>query len=153
VSEFWTWFNFGVVAAMLGYLAVRMGGPALRNRAADILESLSGAAERSETAAASVREVEALLAGLADKAAAIRREALEEMAREAERFERETRHLIAKVEANAQAEIEAAAKHARAELEAYSGELALGIAQKKVAARMTPGTQALLVDQFVRSLS
>ena len=75
------------------------------------------------------------------------------MEREAAKFKAETAALVAKVEANAQAEIEAAAKHAAKELHALSARLALDLAQKKVMARMNPPAQDALVDRFVRQLN
>ena len=153
MNELWTWVNFGVVALLMGYLAVKFGGPALRGRAAEILDDLATAAKRAEAAAARAAEIDRLMAGLEQTAAEIRTGALAEMAREAERVQYETARLIQKVEANAQAEIEAAAKHARAELQSLSAQLALDLARQKVVARMTPAAQTGLVDGFVHNLN
>lgn len=149
----WKWVNFGIVAVFLGYIAVKTGGPALRQRAADILEGLSAASRRAEAAAQRAAEIDALMAGLQSKVDQLRAEAREEMERDTAKFQAETAALVAKVEANAQAEIEAAAKHAAADLQAYSARLALDLAQKKVMARMSPPVQDALVDRFVRHLN
>jgi F0F1-type ATP synthase membrane subunit b/b' len=152
-NELWKWINFGVVVVFLGFLAIKTGGPALRQRAADILDGLSAAARRAEEAAAKAAEVDKLMAGLQARADQLRAEARDEMARDAARIQAETAALLAKAEANAQAEIAASAKHATAELQALSARLALDLAQQKVTARMTPPAQAALVDGFVRGLN
>ena len=149
----WTWVNFGVVALILGYIAVKTGGPALRERAAEILDSFSAAAQRSEAAAARAAEIDRQMANLGMQVEALRQEARLEMARAAARFQAENAELIAKVERNAEAEIAAAAKHAQNELKALSAQLALELAQQKIARRIGPETQATLVDGFVRSLN
>ena len=70
----------------------------------------------------------------------------------AARISQQTAEEIAKIQAHAGQEIAAAGKHARSDLKRYSAELAMGLAEQKVRARMTPGTQDELVDSFVRDL-
>jgi F0F1-type ATP synthase membrane subunit b/b' len=153
VSDLWKWVNFGIVVVFLGYLAIKTGGPALRQRAAEIIDGLSAASRRAEEAAKHAAEIDARMAGLAAQVDVLRSEAKQEMQREAGKFKTETAALVAKVEANAQSEIDAAAKHAVAELQALSARLALDLAEKKVMARMTPPAQAALVDRFVGHLN
>lgn len=149
----WKWVNFGVVAVLLGYLAIKTGGPALRQRATDIIDGLSAASKRAEAAAQRATEIDSLVAGLQGRVDQLRAEARQEMEREAVKSQAGTVALLAKVEANAQAEIEASAKHASIELHALSARLALDLAQNKVMARMTPPAQDALVDRFVRHLN
>jgi len=152
-SLLWKWVNFAVVVLIIGYYAVKLGGPALRERAEGILDNLSAAAQRGEEAAARAAEIDRQMASLSAQVDTMRQEAREEMARDTERFKAETADLIAKVERNAEAEIAAAAKHVQNEVKALSAQLALELAQRKIAARMNPETQAALVDGFVRSLN
>ena len=49
-------------------------------------------------------------------------------------------------------EIAAAGKTARVELKQYAAELAVGLAEQKLKARMTPDTQDGLVRGFVRDI-
>ena len=71
---------------------------------------------------------------------------------EAGRVGRHTAAEIAKTQANAEREIAAAGKAARTELKRYCADLAVGLAEQKVRARMTPETQDALVRGFVRDL-
>ena len=56
---------------------------------------------------------------------------------------------LAKIQLHAEQEIAAAGKQARLELKRYAAELALQLAEKKIAARMTPPAQEALVNSFV----
>ncbi len=147
------WVNFAILAAGLGYVAVKTGGPALRGRAADILDSLNAATERSEATARKAAEMEQKMAGLQSQIEAVRQEAKQEMEREAGRVQAETADLLAKVEQHAQQEIVSAAAAAKKELQKHSAELALSLARQKAVARVTPPVQDTLVDGFVRSLN
>ena len=60
---------------------------------------------------------------------------------------------IAKIQAHAEQEIASAGKAARMALKRYSAELAMGLAEQKVRARMTPETEDALVQGFVRNLN
>ena len=71
---------------------------------------------------------------------------------EAAGFGRHTAAEIAKTQAQAEQEIAAAGKAARLELKRYCAELAVGLAEQKIRARMTPETQDALVRGFVRDL-
>jgi len=53
---------------------------------------------------------------------------------------------------HAEQEIASAGKAARMALKRYAAELAVGLAEQKVRARMTPDTEDALVQGFVRNL-
>jgi F0F1-type ATP synthase membrane subunit b/b' len=97
-------------------------------------------------------EVERRLANLEAEIVALRAESGKEEEAETGRFGRHTAAEIAKTQAHAQEEIAAAGKAARLELKRYCAELAVGLAEQKIRARMTPDTQDALVRGFVRDL-
>lgn len=147
------WINFAILAAGLGYVAVKSGGPALRGRAEEILDSLSAARRRSEETARKAAEMDRKMAGLQAQIEAVRQEAKQEMEREAGRIQAETAELLAKVEQHALQEIAAAGSAARKGLQVHAADLALSLARQKAQARLTPTVQDSLVDGFVRSLN
>ncbi|GEM_PF-1065870 len=146
------WFNFAILAAGLGYLAVKFGGPALRNQQQDILDQLNQASKRAETAAAEAAEVDRKVSGLQAEIEAIRRKAAAEMTAEVARSEKETAQLLAKVEQAGLQEIASASKHAQQQLKAQAAQLAIELAAQKVSAQMNPEIQSALVGRFVDRL-
>lgn len=149
----WKWINFAILAGGLGFLLAKNLGPFLRERGEGILAGLGQAEARSKEAAARAAEIERKMAGLQGEVDILRRESAEEMRAEAERVKAETVQLLAKVEASAKQEIESAAKSARQELRKYSAELALDLAEKKIAAQMDGATQDRLVNAFVAKVA
>jgi F0F1-type ATP synthase membrane subunit b/b' len=51
------WINFGILAVGIGYVAVKMGGPFLANRARDIAVALDAASRVRAEAEAQVAEI------------------------------------------------------------------------------------------------
>lgn len=147
------WINFAILAAGIGFVAVKAGGPAFRAKKQEILDGLSEGTRRAEEAAAKAAEIDRRMAGLQTEVDSLRAKANAEMAAEAERIRKETAVQIAKVEQGAQADIASAAKTARQEVKAYVAGLALDLARQKVAAKMDDATQNVLVDRFARGLN
>lgn len=143
------WTNFAILAAGLGYLAVKAGGPALRGQQRAILDGLAGAAKKAEETAAKAAEIERLVAGLPETIAALKEKAQLELRHESERIEKETAQMIAKAEHAAEQEISSARKFARQELKAVAASLAIDLARDKVKARMNEQTQSALLARFV----
>jgi len=147
------WINFAILAGGIGFIAVKVGGPAFRAKKQEILDGLSEGTRRAEAAAERAAEIDRRMAGLQDEVAELRAKANLEMTAEAERIRQETVQQIAKVEHGAEADIASAAKAARQDLKAYVAGLALDLARQKVAAKMDDPTQAALVDRFARGLN
>jgi F-type H+-transporting ATPase subunit b len=147
------WINFAILAGGLAYVSVKSGGPAFRAQKREILANLNAAAERAEEAAREAQAIDARMAGLQAEVAALRTQASHEMTAEAERIRQETARQIEKLNAAAQLEIASAVKHAQQQLRAQAAELAIGLAAKKIAARLDERTQAELVDRFMRNVS
>jgi F-type H+-transporting ATPase subunit b len=147
------WINFAILAGGLGFVAIKVGGPAFRAKKQGILDSLDAAARTAETAAREAGEIDARLNNLQGEVAELRTKAQHELAAEAERIKQETAQHLAKLHEGAQHEIATAAKSARQQLKAQAAELAVELAAKKVAARMDDSLQSALVDRFSRSLN
>jgi F0F1-type ATP synthase membrane subunit b/b' len=150
--EIWKWVNFLILVGGLGYLIGKNAGPFFSNRSASIRKDLEESLRQSKDAEARAAEVDRRLATLETQIAALRGESEQELKAGAERISRQTGDDLAKIQAHAVQEMASAGKQARSELKRYSAELAMGLAEQKVRARMTPGTQDALVDGFVRDL-
>jgi F-type H+-transporting ATPase subunit b len=150
--EIWKWANFVVLAGGLGYLIGKKGGPFFAARSVKIRKDLVDAGEVRNQAEARAAEVDRRLANLEAEIAALRADSGKEEEAEAGRFGQHTAAEIAKTQAHAEEEIVAAGKAARMELKRYCADLAVGLAEQKIRARMTPETEDALVRGFVRDL-
>jgi F-type H+-transporting ATPase subunit b len=148
----WEWANFILLAAGLGYVIGKNAGPAFDARGRRIRKEMVEAEEAKKEADARAAAVEKRLANLGDEIAALRAEAQREEEAENARYARHTAAEIAKIRAHAEQEIAAAGKAASSELKRYAADLALGLAEKKLRARMTPETEDRLVRGFVKNL-
>jgi F0F1-type ATP synthase membrane subunit b/b' len=150
---FWKWANFLVLAGGLGYLAVKNGGPFFAARSRTIRKGIVEAGDLRQEAEERAAAVERRLANLEAEIAALREESAKEAHSETQRLAEQTAADIAKIQIQAEQELAAAGKAARMELKRYSAALAIGLAEQKIRARMTPAAQDALVDGFVRDLA
>ena len=150
--QVWKWANFLVLAGALGYLVGKKGGPFFAARSRKIGKDIVEAGEVRHEAETRAAEVERRLANLEAEIALLRAESRQQEEAETGRFTRHTAAEIVKTQAHAEQEIAAAGKAARLELKRYCAELAVGLAEEKIRARMTPETQDALVRGFVRDL-
>jgi F0F1-type ATP synthase membrane subunit b/b' len=131
--QIWKWANFVVLAGGLGYLIGKNGGPFFAARSVKIRQDMIDAGDVRQDAA-------------------LRADSGKEEEAETGRFGRHTAAEIAKTQAQAEQEIAAAGKAARLELKRYCADLAVGLAEQKIRARMTPETEDELVRGFIRDL-
>jgi F-type H+-transporting ATPase subunit b len=150
---FQKWVNFAILAAGIGFIAVKVGGPAFRSKKQEILDGLAEGTRRAEAAAEKAAEIDRRMAGLQAEVAVLRDKANAEMAAESERLRLQTAEHIAKVEHGAELDIASSVKAARLELKAYVADLALDLARQQVAAKIDDTKQAALVDRFARDLN
>lgn len=150
--EIWKWANFAILAAGLGYLAVKQGGPFFASRSAEIRKGITDAEALRKDADARAAEVDRRLANLESDVKQMRATVLAEQAAAAERLRQETAAELARIQDHAGREIESAAKAARVELKRYAARLAIDLAEQKIRSRMNAESQGVLVDDFVRSL-
>jgi F-type H+-transporting ATPase subunit b len=150
--QVWKWANFLVLAGGLGYLIGKNGGPFFAARSVKIRQDMTDAGDVRNDAEARAAEVDRRLANLEAEIAALRADSGKEEEAEAGRFGRHTAAEIAKTQAQAEQEIAAAGKAARMELKRYCADLAVGLAEQKIRARMTPEAEDALVRGFIRDL-
>jgi len=144
--------NFLILAGALGYLIKKNAGAFFAGRSEAIRRGIEEARAAAREAGQRAAAIDQRLAGLSQEIAGLRASARAEMAAEAARIERGTEEALRKVFVLAKQEMAAAAKAARLELKAYAASLAVGLAEKKIAARITPQGQQKLVEAFVREL-
>jgi F-type H+-transporting ATPase subunit b len=150
---FWGWANFILLAGGLGYVVKKNAGPYFAQRSLDIRKGMADAEAASAASDAKVAEVNARLANLQGEIESLRRNAQEEAAADGERVLREAAAEMAKIQSHLADEIASATKAAKLELRRYSAQLALGLAEQRIAERMTPETQDLLVRRFVATMA
>jgi F-type H+-transporting ATPase subunit b len=151
-SPIWAWANFAMLAAALGYLVVKKGGPWFAARSVAIRRGIAEAEEIRAEAEARAADVDRRLAGLGTEIESLRTNARQEQAAEAERIRQQTATDLARIQEHAAREIEAAGKTARIQLKRYAAQLAVDLAEQKIRRQMTPGIQSALVENFVRDV-
>jgi F-type H+-transporting ATPase subunit b len=150
---FWEWANFLLLAGGLGYVIKKNAGPYFAKRSLEIRKGMADAEAARAASDAKVAEVDGRLAHLQTEIEALRRSAQQEAEADAQRVRREAAADMAKIQSHVAEEIAAAAKSATLELRRYSADLALGLAEQKIAARLSPETQDRLVRSFVATMA
>jgi F-type H+-transporting ATPase subunit b len=151
-TEVFKWINFAIVAVALIWVFAKKLPPVFRSNAQNISSAITKAAAAKAEADRQLTEAEQRLSRLAEEVKAIRDEALQDAAAEAERIRALAKSDIEKVGLAAKAEIAAAERAARLELKVLTAQLAVDQARGLVAKQLTPQTQDALVSGFVESL-
>jgi F-type H+-transporting ATPase subunit b len=151
-SIWWKWANFGMLAAGLGFLIGRHTPGFFQSRTEEIRKAIADAARMKQEADARAAEIAERMKNLENEIAALRRNATEEMSVEAERIRRESEQQAAKIQKLSGQEIASAVKSARSELKAYSAELALELAEKKIRAQLDEPADSRLFSGFLKGL-
>src|SRR5450432_1629886 len=147
------WANFLLLAGVLGYMIGKNAGPFFAARSGSIRKDLDESEQKRRDAEARAAAVDARLADLGKEIAALRGESQAEAQAANERMAQHTAAEIAKIQARAEQEIASAGKAARMDLQRYSAQLAVELAERKIRDRMTPETQSALVRSFVHDLT
>jgi F-type H+-transporting ATPase subunit b len=150
--ELWKWANFLLLVGGLGYLIRKNAGPYFATRSSEIRKQMAEAREAREDAERHAAVMKAKLAGLTAEIEALKHDALAEQQAESDRFLKQNAAALAKISAQAEQEIAAAGKQARLELKRHAAELAVGMAEKRIRADLTPAAQAALMDSFNENL-
>jgi F0F1-type ATP synthase membrane subunit b/b' len=152
-NVFWGWLNFVLLCGGLGYVIKKNAGPYFAKRSLEIRKGMADADAARAASDAKVADVDRRLASLQTEIEALRRGAQQEAEEDAQRVRREAAAEMAKIQSHIADEIGAAVKSGTLELRRYSAELALGLAEQKIAARLTPETQDRLVGMFVADVA
>jgi F-type H+-transporting ATPase subunit b len=148
----WEWANFAILALGLGYLIVKHVPPLFRKQSDEIQKALVESAKIKEEAAAYAASVEARLADLQSEIQRLRENAHAEMNAESERIRRDSEHHVQRIREQSAQEIELMTRAAKAELQKYAAELAIGLAEERIRFRMNPETQDQLAYGFLHDL-
>lgn len=151
-SQAWKWFNFGLLAAGIGWMAVKKGGPFFRERGRGIRYEIEKAGKSRREAEARAAEVEKRLAGLSAELAAMREASELEMEAESARIEGETERILAKIRHTAEQEISAGRRQAISELRSHAAGRAVELAETRIRARMSPEIAGQLIEAFSQTL-
>jgi F-type H+-transporting ATPase subunit b len=148
----WKWANFAILAALLWWMINKYAGPFFRSRTESIQQGIREASAMRADAEARAAEIETRIGNLSADVETMRQRSREEMAAEGERVRAETALQMAKIQARAEADIAAAAKHARDELKAYSAQMAIGAAAQQLRSRLDGSSQERLAEAFIDDL-
>ena len=151
--DLWKWLNFALLAGILGWLIAKNLGPMLVARTRQIQEGLAAGQKAKAEADARAATVQTRLANLGQAISEMRASAREERDREGERIRRDTQAELARIQNQAEQEIESSGKLARHELQRFAAKLAIDLAEQKVRARMSPEVQSALANNFIGEMS
>jgi len=152
VSPIWKWANFAILAVGLGYLMAKSLPPLFASRTKEIQKGISESQQMRMDAERRSAEMDARLNALGADIEKFKTQSAAEMQQESERISRETLAQIKKIEQQAAVELESVGKTARRQLKEYAAELAMGLAEERLRARIDGATESALVDDFVRDL-
>jgi F-type H+-transporting ATPase subunit b len=148
----WKWANFALLAAGMGYLIAKNVPGLFRRRAEEIQQAIQDATTAKQAAEASVAAMEKRLAGIKTEIESLRAAARAEMQADGERVRGETERHLQRVQSQSSQEIILMARVARDELRRHSAELAIGLAEQRIRARVSADSQNRLVDGFLQDL-
>jgi F-type H+-transporting ATPase subunit b len=148
----WKWANFVLLVVGLGYLIAKTLPPLFKSRTEEIQKGIAEARAIKQGADKRAAEVAARTATLGADIERFRVEAKAEMQQEGERIRQETAAQIARLEHQAQQEIEMSGKIARRELKSFAAKLSLDLAEQRVRERLDAKTEQGLVDAFIQDL-
>lgn len=142
--------NFLVIFAVLWFLLRKLVPAIFRNRAESVQRRLEEARKASEDARRRLSEVEARLSRLDSEIAQMQREAEASARTEEEHTMKAAEDERRRIVESAEQEITSAAAAARRELKAYTAELAVSLAEKKI--QIAQKTDEQLVRGFASRL-
>lgn len=146
------WINFAIVAGVIIWICVKSGPAFFRRRADVIASAIETSTAAKNRADEQLREAEAKLQNLEKEVAELRAAAERESTAEGERIRDLTRSDEQKIDAAANAEVDATERAARLELKALAANLAVDGAESLLASQLTPAAQESLINNFVKTL-
>ena len=151
--EIWKVANFLLLVGLLGYMIRKNGAPLLAARAQEIRDGLAAGEKAQAEAQARAAAVAKRLSGLETEIARIQDSARAEREHEAERLRHDTNSEMMRIRQQVLVEIESSTKQARLDVQRHAAKLAVDLAETKIRERMSPATQASLVNGFAADLS
>jgi F-type H+-transporting ATPase subunit b len=147
--DLWKLANLALLLAAAAYFGRHKVAQFFAFRTKEITLGIAEAAKQREAAEAQYAAMEQRLAGIEKEIAALKEEAARESSAEAERVSEETKRDMDKIRAQAEQEIASAGKAARMELQAYTAELAVSLAEARIREQLTPDADRALIESMV----
>jgi F-type H+-transporting ATPase subunit b len=145
-------FNFAVLVGALTYFLKGPIAGYLAGRSAQIRQDLVTAAEMRKTATAALEEIHQKLAALPAELAALKVRGEEDVRAEKARIAQAGGVERERLLEQTRREIDMRLRMARRELTEYAAQLAVSVAQERIARTITPEDQLRLVDRYASQL-
>lgn len=149
--EVWKFFNLAVFVSLLLFILFRKAnlGLAFRTRRESIKNELEKAQQERDAALARLQEVEERLTGLNNQISLITENAKREAAAERERIAKSTEEEMAKLTTQGQRDIENAARMAKKDLQRFTAEQSVRLAEEILKREMRPEDDARLIARNI----
>ena len=152
LAEIFHWVNFLLIGVGVWYLGKKIAGPMFAERTRAIQENMQTSARAMAEASQRLAGIEQKLQYLDEEIRDIHLTAQRNAAAEQARMEELAQAEAGKIAQAAEQEIETAAKAARRELQRYSAELAVGLAEKRIRETISPDAEKRILRSFVSDL-
>jgi F-type H+-transporting ATPase subunit b len=149
LSVFWRVANFAILAGGLWYLLRKPVERYLEARADQIQKGLVDAAMMRSHASSQIQDIEARMKALPAEIDRLQARGAEEVAAEQVRIREAAELERQRLMEQARRDIDLQLQSARRDLTTHAANLAVDLAEKKIAREITPADQLRLVDQYV----
>ena len=144
--------NFVILAGALGYVLRKPMAEFFSGRSASIRKALEEGTTALKESQAKLEAVEAKLNRLAEEIAAFRASAEKEMQAERQRMMDDAAHEAEKILETARMRIDTATRGAKLELQSFTAQRAMELAEQMIRQRLDEPSRQRLVSQFVETL-
>jgi F0F1-type ATP synthase membrane subunit b/b' len=151
--ELWKFVNLALFVGLMVLVLIKADiRGAFRARGETIKAELEKARTERDAALAKLKEVEERLAGMSDQVASINQRSKTEVEQERKRIAQTTQEEVAKLTAQAQRDIENAAKVAKNELRNFAAEQSIRMAEELIRRDIRPEDDARLMMHNVEEM-
>jgi len=151
-GEIFHWTNFLLIVGGIWYLGKKIAVPLFAEKTRAIQENMYASARAMADASKRLAGIEQKLRYLDEEIRDLRLTSQRDAAAEQARMEELAQAEAGKIAQAAEQEIEAAAKTARRELQRYSAELAIGLAEKRIRETISADAEKRILRSFVSDL-
>jgi F0F1-type ATP synthase membrane subunit b/b' len=151
--ELWKFVNLALFVGLMVYVLMKADiRGAFRARGESIKAELEKARTERDAALAKLKEVEERLAGMSEQISSINQRSKTEVEQERKRIAQSTQEEVAKLTAQAQRDIENAAKVAKNDLRNFAAEQSIRMAEDLIRRDMLPEDDARLMMHNVEEM-
>jgi F0F1-type ATP synthase membrane subunit b/b' len=151
--ELWKFVNLALFVGLMVYVLMKADiRGAFRARGESIKAELEKARTERDAALAKLKEVEERLAGMSEQISSINQRSKTEVEQERKRIAQSTQEEVAKLTAQAQRDIENAAKVAKNDLRNFAAEQSIRMAEDLIRRDMRPEDDARLMMHNVEEM-